>query len=148
MGARAEATLSLSVSSVPTLHRKCFTFLHRHTNGNFNFISSYYICMTSLSPLVAAEGAQPVATVAPSVLNVPQGQRAEFRCTVTGNPTPAVEWIGMTPLVYSVSSVPQNPVFILHLKLVYDSYRRSRKQNESQSCDTRRRADLHSCRFS
>ncbi|XP_028266709.1 basement membrane-specific heparan sulfate proteoglycan core protein isoform X11 [Parambassis ranga] len=41
-----------------------------------------------------AEGAQPVATVAPSVLNLQQGQRAEFRCTVTGNPTPAVEWIG------------------------------------------------------
>ncbi|XP_029995006.1 basement membrane-specific heparan sulfate proteoglycan core protein isoform X4 [Sphaeramia orbicularis] len=41
-----------------------------------------------------AEGAQPVATVSPSVLNVQQGQRAEFRCTVTGNPTPAVEWIG------------------------------------------------------
>ncbi|KAM3617456.1 uncharacterized protein V6R79_006391 [Siganus canaliculatus] len=42
----------------------------------------------------AAEGAQPVATIAPSVLNVQQGQRAEFRCTVTGNPTPAIEWIG------------------------------------------------------
>ncbi|XP_078144123.1 basement membrane-specific heparan sulfate proteoglycan core protein [Centroberyx gerrardi] len=41
-----------------------------------------------------AEGAQPVATVTPSVLNVQQGQRAEFRCTVTGNPTPAIEWIG------------------------------------------------------
>ncbi|KAI3356952.1 hypothetical protein L3Q82_003588 [Scortum barcoo] len=42
----------------------------------------------------AAEGAQPVATVNPTVLNVQQGQRAEFRCTVTGNPTPAIEWIG------------------------------------------------------
>uniref|UniRef100_A0A8C1JKE0 Heparan sulfate proteoglycan 2 n=1 Tax=Cyprinus carpio TaxID=7962 RepID=A0A8C1JKE0_CYPCA len=42
----------------------------------------------------ATEGAQPVATVKPSVLTVQQGQRAEFRCTVTGNPTPAVEWIG------------------------------------------------------
>ncbi|XP_074498541.1 basement membrane-specific heparan sulfate proteoglycan core protein isoform X4 [Sebastes fasciatus] len=41
-----------------------------------------------------AEGAQPVATVTPSVLNVQQGQRAEFRCTVTGNPTAAIEWIG------------------------------------------------------
>ncbi|XP_023271432.1 basement membrane-specific heparan sulfate proteoglycan core protein [Seriola lalandi dorsalis] len=40
------------------------------------------------------EGAQPVATITPSVLNVQQGQRAEFRCTVTGNPTPAIEWIG------------------------------------------------------
>uniref|UniRef100_A0A672SXA5 Heparan sulfate proteoglycan 2 n=1 Tax=Sinocyclocheilus grahami TaxID=75366 RepID=A0A672SXA5_SINGR len=42
----------------------------------------------------ATEGAQPVATVNPPVLTVQQGQRAEFRCTVTGNPTPAVEWIG------------------------------------------------------
>ncbi|KAL1250062.1 hypothetical protein QQF64_021067, partial [Cirrhinus molitorella] len=41
-----------------------------------------------------AEGAQPVATVNPPVLTVQQGQRAEFRCTVTGNPNPAVEWIG------------------------------------------------------
>ncbi|XP_014849228.1 PREDICTED: basement membrane-specific heparan sulfate proteoglycan core protein isoform X5 [Poecilia mexicana] len=41
-----------------------------------------------------AEGAQPVATITPSVLNVRQGQRAELRCTVTGNPTPAIEWIG------------------------------------------------------
>ncbi|XP_035997428.1 basement membrane-specific heparan sulfate proteoglycan core protein isoform X6 [Fundulus heteroclitus] len=41
-----------------------------------------------------AEGAQPIATITPSVLNVPLGQRAEFRCTVTGNPTPAIEWIG------------------------------------------------------
>uniref|UniRef100_A0A673I3A5 Basement membrane-specific heparan sulfate proteoglycan core protein-like n=1 Tax=Sinocyclocheilus rhinocerous TaxID=307959 RepID=A0A673I3A5_9TELE len=41
----------------------------------------------------ATEGAQPVATVNPPVLTVQQGQRAEFRCTVTGNPTPAVEWI-------------------------------------------------------
>nr|XP_057906676.1 basement membrane-specific heparan sulfate proteoglycan core protein isoform X5 [Doryrhamphus excisus] len=41
-----------------------------------------------------AEGAQPVATINPSSLTVQQGHRAEFRCTVTGNPTPAVEWIG------------------------------------------------------
>uniref|UniRef100_A0A8C9YGI2 Heparan sulfate proteoglycan 2 n=1 Tax=Sander lucioperca TaxID=283035 RepID=A0A8C9YGI2_SANLU len=37
--------------------------------------------------LYVPEGAVPVATVTPSVLNVQQGQRAEFRCTVTGNPT-------------------------------------------------------------
>uniref|UniRef100_A0A8C2WMG3 Heparan sulfate proteoglycan 2 n=1 Tax=Cyclopterus lumpus TaxID=8103 RepID=A0A8C2WMG3_CYCLU len=42
----------------------------------------------------ASEEAQPVATVTPSVLNVQQGQRAEFRCTVSGNPTAAIEWIG------------------------------------------------------
>ncbi|XP_061650010.1 basement membrane-specific heparan sulfate proteoglycan core protein isoform X12 [Phyllopteryx taeniolatus] len=41
-----------------------------------------------------AEGAQPVANINPSMLTVQQGQRAEFRCTVTGNPNPAIEWIG------------------------------------------------------
>ncbi|KAK9515159.1 hypothetical protein VZT92_025826 [Zoarces viviparus] len=41
-----------------------------------------------------SEEAEPVASVTPSVLNVQQGQRAEFRCTVTGNPTAAIEWIG------------------------------------------------------
>uniref|UniRef100_H3D4F8 Heparan sulfate proteoglycan 2 n=1 Tax=Tetraodon nigroviridis TaxID=99883 RepID=H3D4F8_TETNG len=40
------------------------------------------------------DGAQPVASVTPPVLNVQQGQRAEFRCTATGNPTPAIEWAG------------------------------------------------------
>lgn len=54
------------------------------------------LCLTGVSPSVAAEGAQPVATINPSVLNVQQGQRAEFRCTVSGNPTPAIEWIGTT----------------------------------------------------
>ncbi|CAB1330005.1 unnamed protein product [Coregonus sp. 'balchen'] len=44
-----------------------------------------------------AEGAQPVATVNPPVLTIQQGGRAEFRCTVTGNPTPAIEWIGGGP---------------------------------------------------
>lgn len=43
---------------------------------------------------VAAEGVQPVASVNPPVLTVHQGQRAEFRCIGTGNPTPAVEWTG------------------------------------------------------
>ncbi|XP_051914453.1 basement membrane-specific heparan sulfate proteoglycan core protein isoform X3 [Hippocampus zosterae] len=41
-----------------------------------------------------AEGAQPVASISPSTLTVQQGQRAEFRCTVTGNPNPAIEWTG------------------------------------------------------
>ncbi|CAG03826.1 unnamed protein product, partial [Tetraodon nigroviridis] len=45
----------------------------------------------------AGDGAQPVASVTPPVLNVQQGQRAEFRCTATGNPTPAIEWAGRTP---------------------------------------------------
>ncbi|KAI4786275.1 hypothetical protein KUCAC02_037225, partial [Chaenocephalus aceratus] len=41
-----------------------------------------------------SEGTVPVASVSPTILNVIQGQRAEFRCTVTGNPTAAIEWIG------------------------------------------------------
>ncbi|XP_077368176.1 basement membrane-specific heparan sulfate proteoglycan core protein isoform X8 [Festucalex cinctus] len=41
-----------------------------------------------------AEAAQPVATISPSTLTVQQGQRADFRCSVTGNPKPAIEWIG------------------------------------------------------
>ncbi|XP_041953837.1 basement membrane-specific heparan sulfate proteoglycan core protein isoform X8 [Alosa sapidissima] len=39
------------------------------------------------------EGSQPVATVHPPVLTLQQGQRAELRCTATGSPTPAIEWI-------------------------------------------------------
>ncbi|KAA0707146.1 Basement membrane-specific heparan sulfate proteoglycan core protein [Triplophysa tibetana] len=42
----------------------------------------------------AAEGVRPVASINPPVLTVHQGQRAEFRCTGSGNPTPAVEWTG------------------------------------------------------
>ncbi|KAJ8412021.1 hypothetical protein AAFF_G00142880 [Aldrovandia affinis] len=41
-----------------------------------------------------AEGFQPAAAVVPPVLTIQQGQRAEFHCTVTGNPTPAIEWTG------------------------------------------------------
>lgn len=73
----------------------------------------FELCLTDVSPPVAAEGAQPVATIAPSVLNVQQGQRAEFRCTVTGNPTPAIEWIGMTGVSVScciISSAEQSCV--------------------------------------
>ncbi|KAJ8016910.1 hypothetical protein DPEC_G00012250 [Dallia pectoralis] len=43
------------------------------------------------------EGAQPVATITPPVLTIQQGGRAEFHCAVTGNPTPALEWIGGGP---------------------------------------------------
>ncbi|MGH0121397.1 UNVERIFIED_CONTAM: hypothetical protein FKN15_077799 [Acipenser sinensis] len=43
---------------------------------------------------ISVAGVQPVATIAPPVLTVQQGQRAEFRCTVTGNPPPAIEWFG------------------------------------------------------
>ncbi|XP_073678802.1 basement membrane-specific heparan sulfate proteoglycan core protein-like [Garra rufa] len=55
-----------------------------------------------------AEGAQPVATVNPPVLTIQQGQRAEFRCTVTGNPTPAVEWIGGSGKRISSKAVIRN----------------------------------------
>ena len=54
------------------------------------------LCLIAISPSAVAEGAKPVATITPSGLNIQQGQRAELRCTVTGNPTPAIEWIGMT----------------------------------------------------
>ncbi|KAG9353052.1 hypothetical protein JZ751_017628 [Albula glossodonta] len=49
---------------------------------------------TAILYVPAAEGSQPVATISPPVLTIQQGQRAEFRCTVTGNPTPAIEWTG------------------------------------------------------
>ena len=50
--------------------------------------------LTPVSLPAASEGAQPVATVTPPVLTVQLGGQAVFRCTVTGNPTPAIEWIG------------------------------------------------------
>lgn len=50
--------------------------------------------LTVVSASAAAEGVQPVAIITPTVLNVQQGQRAELRCTATGIPTPAIEWIG------------------------------------------------------
>ncbi|XP_016315955.1 basement membrane-specific heparan sulfate proteoglycan core protein isoform X2 [Sinocyclocheilus anshuiensis] len=59
------------------------------------------------------EGAQPVATVNPPVLTVQQGQRAEFRCTVTGNPTPAVEWIGGPGKRISSKAVIRNGLLII-----------------------------------
>ncbi|XP_064861547.1 basement membrane-specific heparan sulfate proteoglycan core protein-like isoform X7 [Oncorhynchus nerka] len=49
---------------------------------------------TAVLYVPAREGAQPVATVSPSVLTIQQGGHAEFHCTVTGNPTPAIEWTG------------------------------------------------------
>uniref|UniRef100_A0A4W5NTC5 Heparan sulfate proteoglycan 2 n=1 Tax=Hucho hucho TaxID=62062 RepID=A0A4W5NTC5_9TELE len=52
---------------------------------------------TAVLYVPAREGAQPVATVTPSVLTIQQGGHAEFHCTVTGNPTPAIEWIGGGP---------------------------------------------------
>uniref|UniRef100_A0A671MKX5 Basement membrane-specific heparan sulfate proteoglycan core protein-like n=1 Tax=Sinocyclocheilus anshuiensis TaxID=1608454 RepID=A0A671MKX5_9TELE len=61
----------------------------------------------------ATEGAQPVATVNPPVLTVQQGQRAEFRCTVTGNPTPAVEWIGGPGKRISSKAVIRNGLLII-----------------------------------
>ncbi|XP_066527292.1 basement membrane-specific heparan sulfate proteoglycan core protein [Hoplias malabaricus] len=56
------------------------------------------------------EGSQPVATVQPSVLTIQQGQRAEFRCTATGSPTPAVEWTGGPAVRLSSSAIIQGGV--------------------------------------
>lgn len=78
------------VSYSTSLHHHAL-FLHRPPGS---LALSSELCLTDVSPSVAAEGAQPVATVTPSMLNVQRGQRAEFRCTVTGKPTPAIEWIG------------------------------------------------------
>ncbi|KAK7132379.1 hypothetical protein R3I93_018809 [Phoxinus phoxinus] len=63
---------------------------------------------TALLYVPAAEGSQPVATVNPPVLTVQQGQRVEFRCSVTGNPTPAVEWIGGPGKQISSKAVVRN----------------------------------------
>lgn len=89
-------------------------------------MSSVYLRENSLTAVfrpVASDGAQPVATVAPSVMNVQQGQRAEFRCTVTGNPTPAIEWIGRTTHNASIQVVPLLPTgfsLTTHLWLVQE----------------------------
>ncbi|XP_058266507.1 basement membrane-specific heparan sulfate proteoglycan core protein-like isoform X2 [Hemibagrus wyckioides] len=37
---------------------------------------------------------RPTATIRPSLISIQQGERAEFHCTATGNPTPSVEWTG------------------------------------------------------
>ncbi|XP_053096921.1 basement membrane-specific heparan sulfate proteoglycan core protein isoform X12 [Pangasianodon hypophthalmus] len=37
---------------------------------------------------------KPTVTIHPPGITIQQGQRAEFRCTATGNPTPSVEWTG------------------------------------------------------
>ncbi|XP_069467045.1 basement membrane-specific heparan sulfate proteoglycan core protein isoform X3 [Ambystoma mexicanum] len=42
----------------------------------------------------ASAAVPPTAVIEPLQLSVQQGQAAEFRCTVTGNPTPSVEWTG------------------------------------------------------
>ncbi|XP_058849388.1 basement membrane-specific heparan sulfate proteoglycan core protein-like isoform X4 [Acipenser ruthenus] len=55
------------------------------------FYQAYEMLEGHRAPVAAV---QPVATISPPVLTVQQGQRAEFRCTVTGNPPPAIEWFG------------------------------------------------------
>ncbi|XP_039611708.1 basement membrane-specific heparan sulfate proteoglycan core protein isoform X4 [Polypterus senegalus] len=49
---------------------------------------------TAVLGIQAVVGVQPVATVDPPVLTIQQGQRAEFHCSVTGNPQPSIEWLG------------------------------------------------------
>lgn len=43
---------------------------------------------------VAGIVTRPTATIRPSLISIQQGERAEFHCTATGNPTPLVEWTG------------------------------------------------------
>lgn len=43
---------------------------------------------------VVVEVTKPTVTIPSPVLTVQQGQRAELRCTVTGNPPPSIEWTG------------------------------------------------------
>lgn len=45
---------------------------------------------------VAGIVTRPRVIIQPPVITIQQGQRAEFRCTATGNPTPLVEWTGTT----------------------------------------------------
>ncbi|KAK3547531.1 hypothetical protein QTP86_021514, partial [Hemibagrus guttatus] len=49
---------------------------------------------TAVLYVPAGEVMKPTVTIHPTVLTVQQGQRAEFRCTVTGSPAPSVEWTG------------------------------------------------------
>lgn len=43
---------------------------------------------------VAGIVTKPTVKIHPPVITIQQGQRAEFRCTATGNPAPSVEWTG------------------------------------------------------
>ncbi|XP_040441615.1 LOW QUALITY PROTEIN: basement membrane-specific heparan sulfate proteoglycan core protein [Falco naumanni] len=45
----------------------------------------------------AGTAAAPTAAVEPAQLSVAPGQPAEFRCVVTGNPLPTLEWLGTLP---------------------------------------------------
>ncbi|XP_060793463.1 basement membrane-specific heparan sulfate proteoglycan core protein isoform X5 [Neoarius graeffei] len=49
---------------------------------------------TAVLYVPAGEITRPTVTIHPAVIAIPQGQRAEFRCTATGNPAPSVEWTG------------------------------------------------------
>ncbi|XP_069039964.1 basement membrane-specific heparan sulfate proteoglycan core protein isoform X5 [Lepisosteus oculatus] len=59
------------------------------------------------------EESQPFATIQPPVLRVQRGQRAEFRCTVRGNPTPSIEWAGGQGNRISSNAVIREGVLII-----------------------------------
>ncbi|XP_046725155.1 basement membrane-specific heparan sulfate proteoglycan core protein isoform X3 [Silurus meridionalis] len=54
--------------------------------------------------------AWPRVTIQPPVITIQQGQRAEFRCTATGNPAPSVEWTGGPGNRISSSAIIQGGV--------------------------------------
>ncbi|XP_061075720.1 basement membrane-specific heparan sulfate proteoglycan core protein-like isoform X1 [Conger conger] len=60
-----------------------------------------------------AGGSQPQASISPPGLTIQQGQRAEFHCTVTGTPTPAVEWSGGQGNRISPSAIIRGGVLII-----------------------------------
>ncbi|KAJ8258762.1 hypothetical protein COCON_G00177740 [Conger conger] len=60
-----------------------------------------------------AGGSQPQASISPPGLTIQQGQRAEFHCTVTGTPTPAVEWSGGQGNRISSSAIIRGGVLII-----------------------------------
>lgn len=97
-------------------------------------------CLTVVFRSAAGDAAQPVAAVSPSVLNVQQGQRAEFRCTATGNPTPAVEWTGRPRCSQICASASGTLGRRTSVNVICSRW--ACEQDESQSRDTRRRAGL------
>ncbi|XP_062871277.1 basement membrane-specific heparan sulfate proteoglycan core protein isoform X2 [Trichomycterus rosablanca] len=62
------------------------------------------------TPSTGVEVGRLSVTIHPPVVTVKQGQRAEFHCTATGNPTPTVEWTGGTGNRISSNAIIQGGV--------------------------------------
>ncbi|XP_078281510.1 basement membrane-specific heparan sulfate proteoglycan core protein [Rhinoraja longicauda] len=74
-----------------------------------------YICtgsnmfdMDEGAAVLTIPASAPVATIEPQILTVKQGQTAEFRCTVAGNPPPILEWFGGQGNIISPNAVIQD----------------------------------------